>query len=148
MTYYHILRESSFIDAVGIKLIEETRHAKYVYETCPKTKDGDYANIPMAVFYTEKKHPEGSHFFGVFIDPVTRRTMVCDASKHMGPLEGIALPNGDVIYSRYRHDFREHDRVFVDGGRDYLRYGGAGINEVHVVIIDVTEDGKVFAKAK
>ena len=140
---YRVLTESSFIDEVGIKQIEETRHAKYVYENCQRTKDGGYANFPLAVFYTEKKHPEGSHFFGVFVDPTTRRTMVCDAAKHMGPINGIALPSGDVIYSRYRHDFREHQDVFVDGGRDYLRCGGKDLAVLRHVTIDVTPEGEI-----
>jgi len=38
---------------------------------------------------------------------------------------GVMAKNGDVIYSRYRHDYRTSDdgSVFVDGGRDYFRSG-------------------------
>lgn len=34
----------------------------------------------------------------------------------------------DVIVSRHRHDFKfcQCGETFVDGGRDYLRWGGAG----------------------
>ncbi len=39
----------------------------------------------------------------------------------------------DVVWSRHRHDWRpcgcfdDHRGVFVDGGRDYLRYGWSDI---------------------
>jgi hypothetical protein len=38
-------------------------------------------------------------------------------------MTGIVADNGEVIYSRYRHDFvYSTDRsVFVDGGRDYVK---------------------------
>jgi len=40
------------------------------------------------------------------------------------PFFGILAENGDIIYSRHRHDFRESDdkTVFMDGGRDHMRH--------------------------
>lgn len=34
-------------------------------------------------------------------------------------------PDGTIITSRYTHDYVEHDGCFIDGGRDYARYGGS-----------------------
>ena len=36
---------------------------------------------------------------------------------------------GDIIESKYRHDFVECScgALFVDGGLDYMRFGGEGI---------------------
>lgn len=46
------------------------------------------------------------------------------------PHVGIMCPEcKDVIFSEHRHDFKfcKCEGVFVDGGYDYLRYGGIGI---------------------
>lgn len=36
------------------------------------------------------------------------------------------LKCGDIIESKFRHDFRwcSCKNIFIDGGNDYLRYGG------------------------
>jgi hypothetical protein len=36
---------------------------------------------------------------------------------------GIVAENGDIIYSRFRHDYRtsEDKSVSIDGGREYTR---------------------------
>ena len=42
-----------------------------------------------------------------------------------GSPELVVAANGDVIYSRYRHDYRHSPdgSVWIDGGRDYTRSG-------------------------
>ena len=49
---------------------------------------------------------------------------------------GIRCPTcSDVVWSRHRHDWRACScgASFVDGGRDYLRYGGEPMPEVVTV---------------
>ena len=50
----------------------------------------------------------------------------------------------NVIYSVHVHDFHNCPcgNVFVDGGRDYLRYGGAGLSDktVNIVTLDLLTD--------
>lgn len=48
---------------------------------------------------------------------------------------------GDIVYSRARHDFRTCScgKTFVDGGFDYLRYGGE-VEEVGKIPIYVTKE--------
>lgn len=48
----------------------------------------------------------------------------------MTKITAIECPKcGYIIYSRARHDFRycPCKAIFVDGGLDYLRYGGEGM---------------------
>jgi len=54
---------------------------------------------------------------------------------------------GDIIYSRYRHDFRwcscPHNEnnvgegCFIDGGFDYQRVGGKHIDKIKHLVIEV-----------
>ncbi len=42
-----------------------------------------------------------------------------------------------ILVSKYRHDFKQCDcqnQTFVDGGQDYLRYGGADLNYIEVLV--------------
>ena len=47
---------------------------------------------------------------------------------------------GDIIESKYRHDFQmcSCERCFVDGGQDYQRIGGDP-HEIHIVLDDNSE---------
>jgi hypothetical protein len=133
-----ILTESSWIKPNGIKIIEDKMNARYVFESCLKNKNGGWANMPVAVFYTETAHPEGSNYFGVYQN-MDGKTMIANAITATEPFDGVAIDD-EVIYSRYRHDFREHNGVFVDGGRDYTKYGGERINEAKIVQLKVIND--------
>lgn len=52
---------------------------------------------------------------------------------------------GDTIYSRARHDWRECSckNSFVDGGVDYLRYGGMA-SEAFQVEVDVKDARELY----
>lgn len=115
----NILNESTFIDAKRISMIENAYNAKYVFESCLKTKFGDWGNFPVAIFYTEKAHPKGSNYFGIYMDE-NGDFMITNAITAMESFDGLQVGN-DVIYSRYRHDYREYKGAMVDGGRDYFK---------------------------
>jgi hypothetical protein len=119
-----ILNECSFLKQDDIARIEEKYNAKYVFESCCKDKNGNWGNFPAAIFYTPKAHPEGSNYFAMYFSH--GHLMIADGfsatEKH---IVGVEAFNGDIIYSRYRHDYRTSPdgSVFIDGGRDYLRSG-------------------------
>ena len=55
---------------------------------------------------------------------------------------GVMCPNcQEVLFSYSRHDFKECKcgDTFVDGGNDYLRYGG----KVRPYLVDMEEDGQL-----
>ena len=114
-----IHNECTFFKPEGITKIEEMYNAKYVFESCLKTKDGGWSNFPVAIFYTEKAHPQGSNYMGLYVDSYNRLLVTNGIS---ATEEFDALQIGEnIIYSRYRHDYREQFGAMVDGGRDYFR---------------------------
>lgn len=122
MMFIH--NECTFLKPDGIAKVENMYNAKYVFESCLKTKDGGWCNLPVAIFYTEKAHPEGSNYFGLYRTD-TGELMITNGISATEPFDGLRIGD-DVIYSRYRHDYREYNGGMVDGGRDYFRHSKAG----------------------
>ena len=140
MTTVHerVTRASETITPKGIALLEKSRHAIYVFESCigeATDKPGiwNWLNWPCAIFYQPNPIlvPEGgTPYFGIYsrkLDEVTGDpggSFICNAISCAEPFQGIVADNGDIIYSRYRHDMRTSpdESVWIDGGRDYSRY--------------------------
>jgi hypothetical protein len=70
------------------------------------------------------------------------------------PMLGVVADDGEVIVSGYRHDYRrsKDGTVFIDGGRDYTRYGRIGVNSdvdsvrTKLVRVKVVEDNLEVVK--
>lgn len=104
---------------VLIKDIELKYKAKYVIDSCLKSDSGNWLNFPAAFFYTEEKHPRGSNYFAMYELGgwmITNGIRVSEEVFH-----GILFEDGELVHSRYRHDWFEHRGAMVDGGRDYFR---------------------------
>jgi hypothetical protein len=132
-----ILNECTFIKPEGIAKVEKSYNAKYVFESCLKTKDGGWADFPAAIFYTEKPHPEGSNYFAVWHNGVN--LLITDALPSTEePFDALQVGE-EIIYSRYRHDYRELGEAMVDGGRDYFRCSTVGTHVKLKVVKDHLE---------
>jgi len=118
-----ILNESTWLKPDGIAKVENMYNAKYVFESCLKTKWG-WSDIPVCIFYTEQAHPEGSNYFGLYRTDFGD-VMITNGISATEPFNALQVGE-DIIYSRYRHDYREHKRAIVDGGRDYFKHNGVG----------------------
>ena len=144
----NILTDSEIFTAKGIAKIEDKKNAKYVCETCLRGKNG-WINSPVAVFWN--KDPSnipagGSPWFGMFfrvVDPADPNsgshlyiTNAISAVQHI--IVGVRAMNDDIIYSRYRHDYRvsPDGTAMVDGGRDYIRTGPFGKGMVDLQIVE------------
>jgi hypothetical protein len=141
MLMAHNLNGSNYVvyhhDNHGFKLdvVEEMYKAKYVGEFTLRTKGG-WANLPVAVFYTKEKHPEGSNYFGLFIDPFRGALITNAISAVENVWNGVLNPEtGEVLYSAYRHDYQTHGNLMADGGPEYLR------SSMHPVVQFQIKDG-------
>lgn len=114
----------------GISKIEEKYSAKYMGYWCTKSPRGNWNESPVDVFYVENPDTSKGHtnYFGMFIktDPYTGKSTdsvyITEASTAFSdPIAGIPTDDGEVIVSRYRHDYVEKDGRMIDGGRDYVR---------------------------
>lgn len=102
---------------------------RYVGQLCVRT-NGEWSESPVAVFWSEKlSDPSHKHYFGIYRQ--NGSTFICDATSvsqgvWFGSMHEVT---GEVLFSRYRHDFRNSrdKKFFVDGGREYSRAGGYSI---------------------
>lgn len=146
-----ILKDSEIFSAEGIAKIEEQKTAVFVCDTCLRHRDGGWVNRSAAVFWN--KDPAnipkgGSPWFGMFYESGLMESgnlMITNAISTVQTPDGVPVTitgvvamNGDVIYSRYRHDYRTSpdETAMVDGGRDYLHTGPVGLGTVELRIID------------
>ena len=137
-----ILNDPTIWNPEKINIIEQHYNGHYVLESCLKCKDGGWANFPAAIFYTEKAHPEGSNYFALYNHPEMGLYISNGLSAIENPIKGLLIDD-TVIYSRYRHDYREFNGIIVDGGRDYFRYGGERINEAKEIDITIM-NGEIY----
>lgn len=141
--------ESSFLSKEAIKNVEKKYKAKYILESCLLVTDKFsgvrfWADFPAAIFYTEKAHPQGSNYFALYFKGDT--PMITDGLRSIKDVvfQGLEA-EGEVVYSRFRHDFRAvKNGAFVDGGRDYFKYGGDRLSDYNVVKFKVVEDRLEF----
>lgn len=103
-----------------IEKIENLRNAKYVCTT-------EHEGFCVEVFYGAEEHPVSkSRYFGLYKAGALGDLMITNgAFIESQEIEAVIADNGDIIYSRYRHDYRisEDRSVWIDGGRSYTRSG-------------------------
>lgn len=125
-----------------IEEVEKKRNSKYVGEFCLLTKSGEWANSPASIFYQEKPPVEGySNYFALIVQNGTLY-ITSGASAVEETIWAVQADDGEIIYSRYRHDYRESKdkSVFIDGGRDYLKSSTQNVIPLEIV------DGKFALK--
>lgn len=130
----YVTNEGYWFKAGGICQIEERYGAKYMGYWCTRNSRGGWNERPVDVFYqpNPNKALGHSHYFGMFIqnDSVY---ITNAASAFSEPLTGALCPDGEVIVSRYVHDYIEKKGVMIDGGRDYVRSTTGKLIRVNVV---------------
>lgn len=138
--------EGYHFTAEGIKNIEDLKGAKYIGYWCTKRPSGGWNEMPVDVFYVEEPNRALGHsnYFGMF-RTYDKQVMITNAESCFSePLVGAVCDDGEVIVSRYRHDYVEKKGAMIDGGRDYNRTNGCKIVQVELDGAEFTF--KEFAK--
>lgn len=111
----------------GIKKIEDYYGGKYIGYFCVRGSNGGWSEMPVDVFYQPNPDVSKGHsnYFGMFRDAANRVMITNAQSAFEHPMLAIVAKDGEIVFSRYRHDYRvsKDGTVFIDGGRDYSRYG-------------------------
>jgi len=120
------INKGAQIVAARIELVEARYNAEYVADLCLRDDHGNWTDEPFAVFWTPiLTKPEYTHYFG--LQGRNGQVFVVNGiSITEGFWEGAEADNGEIIFSRFRHDNRvsSDETAMVDGGRDYFRYRG------------------------
>ena len=117
-----IPEDGYWFDKNQISLIEQKYQATYMGYWCTKKPSHDWNESPVDVFYVENPDRTKGHtnYFGMFkregVVYITDASSAFNAS-----IRGVLCEDGEVLVSRYRHDYVVKDSHMVDGGRDYMR---------------------------
>lgn len=125
---------------LDIKKVEVKYGAQYIGDFCLKDVNGNWSDRPAAVFYQPNPNKALGHtnYFGLIIQNGSLYITKGD-SAFEEPIGAYLASNGEIIYSRFGHDFRTSSdgSVTVDGGRWYGRVlwaGGEPPKSVRLVI--------------
>lgn len=110
-------QKSSFV-----KAIEDKFNALYVGEFPALAQPGWYTSVPCRVFFSKTPDYTKGHkdYFGILSDNEGIRIFSMQWIKDK-EIIGVVADDGEVIISRYRHDFKysTDGSVCIDGGFDY-----------------------------
>ena len=131
---------------IDVAKVEKRYNCKFVCETPIKDGEG-WRELPSLIFYNEVPHPQGSNYMALSVrmgyDGKTDMVVSDGISATMYNIKGI-IDGDEVIYSRYRHDYRVGKTgVWIDGGRDYTRSSGAQMVIMEIIngVLEVVEGG-------
>lgn len=111
---------------IDLMAVEEKYNAQFVGDFCIKDRNGNYTTNVAAVFWQPTPPaPHTNEYFALFIQQGS--LYIADGTSAVEkPIDAIIAANGEIVYSRHRHDYRvsSDGSVTVDGGRDYMRLVG------------------------
>lgn len=112
-----------------IESVEQKYNAKFVGQLSLRTRDGGWTGDSCGEVYYQAVPPvEGySHYFALF-DRNGASYITSGQSAVEGIINGVQATDLEIIYSRYRHDYRTSTdkSCYIDGGRDYVHGGLTG----------------------
>jgi len=141
-------KQEHLLVPINVEAVENKKNAKFICETCIRTANGNWSDEPVQLYWQESPPVKGySNYFAIFvrrdlIDGTPRVFITSGETAVKEPINAIRH-NGEIGYSRYRHDFRwvGGQEVAIDGGRDYTKIIGKPqqylmleINGAHLVV--------------
>jgi hypothetical protein len=139
---YQVVHLDYLTEQLNYELVEERYKAKYVGEFSIKKPSGEWLDSPVAIFYTEVPHPEGSNYFGVLNKHGT--VVIVDGITATLPVwNGVwNVETNTVLYSAFHHDYQAVNGLMADGGQEYLRSSVHPVKRFKIIdgLIQIQED--------
>ena len=129
----YIVKKPYWLKEDTLSIIETLYNAKFMGFWSIQAPDGSWYAKPVDVFYVEEPDVSKGHsnYFGIFWQ--NDGWLICDAQSAFSvPMLGALCPDGEVLVSRYRHDYVEKGDILIDGGREYTRTNAYDVVSVTV----------------
>jgi hypothetical protein len=143
MMYVSIPKEGYWLSSAEIEKIQQLKNATYMGYWAVRTKTGSWSDEPVDVFYTPNPDTGKGHtnYFGMLVQNSV--LYITEASSAFSePIAGMPTPDGEVLVSRYRHDYVTKGDRMIDGGRDYIRAS------MHATVAITVADGEFVISQK
>ena len=124
---------------IDIRAAEQKYNATFVGDFCIKNRRGDFLTETVAVFWQPIPPVEGySHYFALLV----RGDVVFITSGQTAfdlPIYGIRAKDGEIVYSRHRHDYRscKDGSGSIDGGRDYTKLSASELDNTFPELVEL-----------
>ncbi len=103
------------------------------------TSDLDKSDVPVDIYYRDSPHPDyNNYYFGLYTDEEDRM-MICKADAIEKCEFGMISDKDEWVYSQSHHDYVETDTGFIDGGRRYIRRGGADLDTQEYAVYKILD---------
>lgn len=114
-----INKESALFSEENLKVISNLKKAEYVCDT-------EHNGILCSVFYQYHPPETFDNYFALYYDENKRLMITSGSFIKAQTLDAVVSKEGEVLFSRYRHDYRKSKdgTVSIDGGREYTRAHG------------------------
>jgi hypothetical protein len=123
---------------IDINAVEEKYNAIFVGDFCLKSKKFGWVNAPAAIFYQKVIPVVGyTHYFALF-ESEGKLLITAGESAITDPISAIRAADGEIIYSKYRHDnvTSKDGSCNIDGGREYCHWSATkGTQHVQLRVV-------------
>lgn len=128
--------EGYSFNQVEVKQLEVRHDCKYIgYWTVQDINNGGWKSNPVDVFYKEVPDADSlnTKYIGYFKKNGEVR-MIDAQSAFSVTMTGIVCADGEILVSRYRTHRASKGDKFIEGGRDFIQYGGNNNKFVDITI--------------
>lgn len=134
-----------------IEKVKKYYNAEYVGDFPYPMPSGGFYDFPLSIFYQTHTKQEHAPYFGLYLrhkELGNKKTPYITKASYITEYIFNGLQAGDeIIYSRFRHDYRGFDSfpksgAIVDGGFDYFKWSPGTINATPVRL--QVKEGKII----
>lgn len=141
-----VIDKSNPWHSIDVAKAEEMYNAEYLGYFAIKDKHGNWTESPVEIFYVKDPDYALGHtnYFALYYRnalDTNNGVYISKGDSAFSDIINCIVCNDVVTFSRYRHDFRETNVGFIDGGRDYIRVGGNPIPKLYNMTVS---DGEFY----
>lgn len=134
---------SWYYSDIAVDKVEREYGGKYIGDFAIMAKQG-WTTQPAMIFWQETPpNPSYSNYYAIIKNHIGQFLITDGSSVADIPIPGLEnIQTGEIIYTSYKYDYQSclidddiTDRMFIDGGYEFYRYGGGPKTRLVTLVI-------------